>query len=228
VPHPLGLTITTWDDAELGYVEAHGMRWQLQGQNISRTDAEVFLGVWPGYLDGIEDLYEHVLEISSVLHQTIERAFIEAEQRWSVERHPELRRWRAQSPTDPEHVPEKLRHIRHLKQLKISEPAYIYFLLKKGEVVYVGQTAAPWPGRVLQHLTEGQKDFDDVWYIEVDRPSLDQAEQRFIEEFRPIHNRPTRLPAQTQPPHESENSDTPSDATDSPNFGIRSTILGRG
>ena len=79
--------------------------------------------------------------------------------------------------------------MRHIKRLEVCEPAYVYFLLKEEVVVYVGQTTAPWPSRILQHLNEKEKDFDDVWYLEVDNPSMSEIEKAFIKMFRPKYNR---------------------------------------
>lgn len=66
---------------------------------------------------------------------------------------------------------------------------HVYFLLHEGVVVYVGQSGAAWPMRAEAHLRDKDKVFDDIWYVEVDRPSLTDVERRFIEEFQPKYNK---------------------------------------
>lgn len=62
---------------------------------------------------------------------------------------------------------------------------HVYFLLHKGAVVYVGQSGDAWPKRVRARLRDNDKVFDEIWYVEVDPPSLTVVERQFIEEFRP-------------------------------------------
>lgn len=202
--HPGGLTLKIRNEQNLEYFQqANGYRWRLGSALISRMEAERFLGVWPGYLDAIEGLFRYIFKSMFDLEHELKRAHEEIteraqkiyfqmseelHQRSANERHPELRRWRDRSPATASIAPEKLKGIRNLKRLEISDPCHIYFLLHKGEVVYVGQTGAAWPGRIIQHLRGKQKTFDDVWYLEVDRPSLSIVERRFIDEFKPRYN----------------------------------------
>ena len=199
--HGLGLSIETWDGASLEYCEnQNGQRWRLGSSLISRIDAERFLGVWPGYLDAIEDLFwefwrlkDDVRTSHEELEENLKRKYTELYEDlrlWlSLARHPELKRWRELNPTPIYKIPPSLRHIRNLKQIEVSEPCYVYFLLNSGEVVYVGQTSSAWPKRILQHIKDQEKIFDDVWCLEVDRQSLTAVEGRFIKEFRPKYNR---------------------------------------
>lgn len=179
------LVVKTWKGEGFELVYQNGYRWrEIDGLLESRSNVEARLGVWPGYLDALEDVFREAQRLGS----DYERIQQSLEEQYAIERHPELRRWRSENPTPPNQVPDVLRHIRHIKRLQISEPSYIYFLLKESKVVYVGQTCAPWPGRILQHLRANAKTFDDVWYLESDRVSLDAIEKRFIDEFKPIYN----------------------------------------
>lgn len=124
-------------------------------------------------------------DIMRILKKTYE--FLSA--KFALDRHPTLRIWRNRNPVNIEEVPQCLKNIRHVKRLEITEPSFVYFLLMEEEVVYVGQTTSPWPARILQHLKSGDKEFDDVWYLEVDRPSVSQVEAEFIRKFQPKYNR---------------------------------------
>lgn len=106
------------------------------------------------------------------------------------------------TPSQLSHIPG----ISHLGRLK-EEVGYIYFLLKNGEVVYVGQTRNPVHSRVWHHQTytggrdrlipgtrrrefvSDQKDFDDCWFFEVELHQLDTAEAHYIEYFKPHYNK---------------------------------------
>lgn len=44
----------------------------------------------------------------------------------------------------------------------------IYYLFHKGVLVYIGSTTQIWPARILQHIAEGRKSFDEVWFREVE------------------------------------------------------------
>ncbi len=203
---------TTCDHDRFEFVSRNnGRRWRHRGDLVSRNDVERELGVWPGYIDAVEDLCGQILEMIEEVEREkntyAARLEIEAAEKrkrelaWlagyserierhaALERHSELKRWRLRNPTSADGCPQTLRHIRHIKRLDVSEPCYVYFLLRKGQVVYVGQTSAPWPARILSHLKDGTKEFDDVWYLEVDAQSIIQVEARFIREFDPPYNR---------------------------------------
>jgi hypothetical protein len=196
---PGTIYLITFDDKEIECGFEKGIRWRIRGELVSRNDVEKVLGVWPGYLDAIEQLKDYIDDVLRDLesraravqeqeYETKLKAEEDARRIWSNSRHPELRQWRERHPAS-EKLPQSIQHIRYIKRLVVSEPAYIYFLLQAGKVVYVGQTSSPWPGRILQHLNENAKLFDDVWYLEVDKPSLNYVERRFIIEFKPIYNR---------------------------------------
>lgn len=75
---------------------------------------------------------------------------------------------------------------RDLKRLPSScYTSAIYFLLSKGEVVYVGQSIGV-ARRIASHF--GEKLFDDVVYYECPRDELDIHEAALIRHFRPVYN----------------------------------------
>ncbi len=200
--HGEGLSIQSWDGEEYQYSYEKGYRWRTPQGWISRDRLEDALGVWPGYIDAVEDLFRTVAKHIRQLREEKEQVKREFEERWSqayeqlqhrmaLDRHPTLRIWRERSRRGDD-VPDCLRSVRHVRRMQAMEPCYVYFLLHEEQVVYVGQTTAPWPARIQQHMKEGSKRFDDVWYLEVDRPSLNQAERAFIGRFQPVYNR-TRL-----------------------------------
>lgn len=104
-----------------------------------------------------------------------------------IGRHRHLEYWRTCNPSSTE-PPAVLKDIEHAKQLETVQPCHVYFLLKEGEVVYVGQTGSAWPNRIENHVRDEGKDFDDVWYVEVDRESMDEVEAHYIAFFRPPLN----------------------------------------
>ncbi len=58
----------------------------------------------------------------------------------------------------------------------------VYFLVRDGVVVYVGQSIAL-PGRIASHISN--KDFDRVFYLEVPREHLNAIESAFIRALNP-------------------------------------------
>lgn len=195
------LRVTTWDDEQFDFCEERGYRWrEVGGLWMSRSRLEEQLGVWPGYVDALEDVFRTAQnflaefewqkqESAEHMKKYYERLEEQLAYRYATERHPELRRWRSKNPTLTTTIPPALQSIKHIKQLETRQPCYVYFLLKDSEVVYVGQSSAPWPGRILQHLKDATKSFDDVWYLEVDHGSLSQIEQAYIRKLRPFYNR---------------------------------------
>jgi hypothetical protein len=96
-------------------------------------------------------------------------------------------------------VPEALRGIGGLRE---ADPTFfgtgfVYFLVRNGVVVYVGQTRHLLT-RIGRHKGWGAKKFDRVLYIETDISSLDHVERSFIEQLDPIYNR-TYSPSRPRP-----------------------------
>lgn len=72
-----------------------------------------------------------------------------------------------------------------IDNLKVSG---IYFLLKKGKVVYIGQTTNIW-GRIIGHQVS-YKDFDKIRFIPCyGRRIRLKYERRWIRKFRPKFNK---------------------------------------
>lgn len=91
-----------------------------------------------------------------------------------------------ESPRTP---PPEIAGVEGLAQLGAIRLGYVYFLVREGRVVYVGQTRVGWPARIEQHAADPNKDFDDVWFIRCPMESLDEVEGRYIREIRPEYNR---------------------------------------
>lgn len=62
----------------------------------------------------------------------------------------------------------------------------IYFLMKRGKIVYIGKTKNL-IGRLWNHGLLGK--FDHIRIINCDESELDRYEKRWIIKFRPKHNR---------------------------------------
>lgn len=62
----------------------------------------------------------------------------------------------------------------------------IYFLVKKNEVVYVGQTKNN-INRPLQHKND--KDFDDIYVLPCNEIELDYLEDKYIKKYNPFYNK---------------------------------------
>lgn len=80
-----------------------------------------------------------------------------------------------------------------LPRIEWDYPACIYFLVERGEVVYVGRTASL-VSRVAQHRAAVQncgvrKSFDQVFYIACDEDLLDLVEGGLIKILNPRDNR---------------------------------------
>lgn len=92
-------------------------------------------------------------------------------------------------------VPDELIRIKDLYRLPIenvSTPPGIYFLCKEGKIKYIGQ-AVNVAGRIIQHLNEGVKDFDSVYFIACPINQLTQLETSLIRYFQPELNRKSKL-----------------------------------
>jgi hypothetical protein len=92
----------------------------------------------------------------------------------------------AQSPLAFAPVPSSLDLIEdQLVELEIPSSC-VYFLLRAGTVVYVGQSNSI-HSRISQHRTD--KEFDRVLYMPVPAEELDIVEDRFISALKPPYNR---------------------------------------
>lgn len=88
-------------------------------------------------------------------------------------------------------IPEELLKIKELYQLpleNIPTPPAIYFLCKEGKIKYIGQ-AANVSARVITHISEGLKDFDNVFFITCPINRLTELESSLIRYYRPELNK---------------------------------------
>lgn len=83
----------------------------------------------------------------------------------------------------------QIKDIKNIEKLYIKDIPKIYFLLKNKEVVYVGRTENKWPGRILAHLKENKKDFDEVYSINVEKKNIDKIEKYYIKKYKPKYNK---------------------------------------
>lgn len=65
------------------------------------------------------------------------------------------------------------------------EDCFIYFLLKNGEVVYVGQTQHG----LTRPLSHRDKDFDEIKILYCKSNELDILEDTYIQKYKPIYNK---------------------------------------
>lgn len=67
-------------------------------------------------------------------------------------------------------------------------PCGIYFLIKNGVIIYVGQTAGLAKRLTMHSGGWEKKDFDRVLYLPVPKEDLNEVELLFTRKFRPQHN----------------------------------------
>jgi len=186
-----------------GWFVYNGTYWGNPGRRKIEHVCKA-LGVTEQYLDGIEDMWKAFEDyigdhISNELRERSKRLDEYYEELYNEElvklsdkyenfRDIELKRWREETPRNNEDVPEALKGIEHLKRLEVADPCYIYFLMDDEEVVYVGKTTNAWPCRVKQHVDDGQKKFNDVWYIRTLGKDLDSLEIQYIKKYKPKYN----------------------------------------
>jgi hypothetical protein len=99
---------------------------------------------------------------------------------------------------DPEHykchkkdvIPFSLSKLKDLCKLPISSivtPPGIYFLCLEGEIMYIGQ-AVNVASRVLTHIADKLKYFDEVYFLQVQPERLSEIESTLIKFYRPRLN----------------------------------------
>lgn len=62
---------------------------------------------------------------------------------------------------------------------------FIYFLIKSGEVVYVGQTKQG----LTRPLSHRDKDFDEIKIMYCAENALDSLEDKYIQKYKPYYNK---------------------------------------
>ena len=69
--------------------------------------------------------------------------------------------------------------------IPVNYKNFIYFLLKDGIVVYVGQTTQG----LIRPFTHKDKDYDEMKIILCDEKELDIIEGKYIAKYKPIYNK---------------------------------------
>jgi len=66
----------------------------------------------------------------------------------------------------------------------------IYFLIRSGDVVYVGKSESSLFNRINSHIKDDEKEFSSVFAVEVDDMefTLDEIEHAFISYYQPEYN----------------------------------------
>lgn len=191
-----GEVALTWWDGRVLTCSPDGGRasqWRLDRSRVTRTEAELELGLWPGFLAGVELCAKNLSRLRDAAYKETQEAkqhaIEEMRREARTDRHQLLSKWRNRRATIDSEPPESIRHIRAIKKFDGVMACHVYFLLQNGIVVYIGQSGDAWPKRIHNHLKDEEKVFDEVWYLEVDQASMTVIERRFIEEFRPKYNK---------------------------------------
>ena len=71
------------------------------------------------------------------------------------------------------------------EKVDIDKECFVYFLLREGEVVYVGQTTNG-TARIRQHT---DKVFDEAYVMRCRRRDLDELEDKYIIKYDPAYNK---------------------------------------
>ena len=65
------------------------------------------------------------------------------------------------------------------------QKCFVYFLLKDGEVVYVGQTR----NGLVRPLSHHDKEYDEIKILYCDPDKLDLTEDTYIQKYQPMYNK---------------------------------------
>lgn len=92
-------------------------------------------------------------------------------------------------------VPSGLIGVEQLYELSPHDQPVVYFLLRRGIIVYVGQSRCL-TNRVRQHRDD--KTFDRILYLNVPGSQMDEIERQYIEALRPEYNREYNQPMKAE------------------------------
>lgn len=92
-----------------------------------------------------------------------------------------------------DNIPYSLSAVRNLYRIDTSifTGSGIYFLCKDGVIKYIGKSVCV-SSRVGAHLSEGSKDFSEIFYIPAPTTEIDDLEKAFIHYFLPEYNAGSR------------------------------------
>jgi predicted GIY-YIG superfamily endonuclease len=92
-------------------------------------------------------------------------------------------------------IPKELENIGGIKELSPKTISYfIYFLLDKNEIVYIGQTRCSPYNRISAH--KKGKVFTNIYYTEVPKEKVINLERQYILKFKPRYNKERCAPIQ--------------------------------
>lgn len=97
------------------------------------------------------------------------------------------------APTSPVDAPEEIRDIPGLVGVPLEFTPGVYFLVRDGRIVYVGQSTNPM-GRLAQHVGNPYKNFDRVFMVPIPREHLTAVENALIRMLQPAYNYSQRRP----------------------------------
>lgn len=195
VPTGRGITFLCPDGTRVSYTDNGLGGWRDGQRPLLRQAVADRIGVDASYVDAVEEMWwvgraaqEARIRVDThnpAWHAGWEAAMTEQ----SRGRHGQLRRWRMNVQRHDAQAPRDLRDVRYLQRWQGEEsPARVYFLVRDEKVVYVGMTTQVWPLRIMDHIKEGSKRFDDVWFLDVDKESVATVEQHFINQLQPEYN----------------------------------------
>ena len=183
--------LETWNREKYHYAGGRNRWTDSGGALISRCMVEEMAGLWPGYVDCLEDLFFHgnadAWDKRAKLDELVRgRMQLDKLLKREYRRLSKINCKLSKNPeTDP---PDQLKGIDGIEKARLGVSCYVYFLLNNNKVVYVGQTSQPWPRRILDHIKSSPINFDDVWRLEVDASQLNDVELHYIHHFKPKYN----------------------------------------
>lgn len=110
----------------------------------------------------------------------------------------DARTWKGRADIPPELALAQA-EIREIPVAPFRWSPGIYFLVKRGRVVYVGQSVSVLP-RLVSHFHGKEKEFDRILFIQVPSEHLNKVEAAFIRHIDPEYNR-TPISAEESPSH---------------------------
>ena len=86
--------------------------------------------------------------------------------------------------------PEQLENIPDLKKYypEKKEWGYVYFVISKEKIVYVGKTTTDISTRLIEFRKYKKQEYDAVYYIVRHPKDLQETERHYINQFKPICN----------------------------------------
>lgn len=162
------------DGSTLEFDEMHnrGLRWRHNDDLVARDVVEAMLALNAHGLSVIEDCIRSAAR------------FVSSESKLTAAC--------LRSARELIYLPKKTNTApKQLNSISVDElytGSAVYFLSRRGEVCYVGQTHSL-PKRISQHLADKSKKFDSVYYMEVPSQMTDSVERAWIHNLHPEYNK---------------------------------------